>query len=174
MPAMPTPPITSPPAAASNAMPGGRLFTQPGYFSVTAPLGWNWTEDPDKDFGSSTGRTFIAQQGNRKGYLRVRQVDIPRADNEFRIGVLTGLSTQVEEAAAQCNATNLAVSGLSHRGKIPDSLDFSYSMQTGRTRTVGGGRIIFGRKRVSIVTYVSDVSNTAQSLKAAAGTYQEL
>ncbi|WP_425614777.1 hypothetical protein NA78x_004656 [Anatilimnocola sp. NA78] len=173
-PAPPPPVVGAPPSnPIASALPGGVTFTRPGYFAVAAPLGWTWTESPEKKFAGMPGRMFIAQPPNRNAEFKVRQVDIPRADNEQRLGVVEGLSAQLENMAKQVNGTNLAVSGLSNRGKIPDSFDFSFSFQLGRSRVTGGGRVIFGNKRMSMLTYTSDNSHTTQTLRAAASTYHE-
>ena len=84
-------------------------------------------------------------------------------------------AARLEELMDELRELGVEIKGLEQSQSIPNVVEFSFVLLgKNNNRTVGGGRVVFGSKRIGLVIYGCRNADDAQVLETAVESYQEL
>jgi hypothetical protein len=156
--------------SAANTKP----YSVPGKFSMSVPSDFTVTEDSSEPQGIWPSRTIKGDRGRGRGLLNMRAVELKNTTNKERDDVLRGLTEDIQGILADMGTTMLEIKGLERNRKIPDVVDFTFNYRVDGSPTFAGGRIVFGLKRMGVMTFTCFNTSDAQFMRSILQTYQEL
>ncbi|QDU25650.1 hypothetical protein ETAA8_07200 [Anatilimnocola aggregata] len=184
------PPRPSMPSGSSPARPGfGQYSSSPnnsprlamsspfqvaGQFTIDSPTDCLWKEKAIDTYGGVPSRLYQGDRPRTKGFLTVRVAEIPQAKQDQREAVLERTAIEISKAVQDAGKTLGEIKGLEVRPNIPDTVEFTYTYTDEFGRKLGGGRLVFGTKRIAITKYLCTDNSDAEFLRAVLRTYREL
>ena len=150
------------------------IYSLPSKFSISVPVEVRLENPVEEQLGGRATLTVAGKLSSGYGVFNTRLIEVPKATNTQRQQALEGIVEDIQNLARSTGRTAVEIKGLETTGKIPDAVEYSYVLQKAGDNRIGGGRLVFGPKRIVLGAFHCKNAADAQILKAAMRTFKAL